>query len=319
MSGSKRSVLVLGGTGFIGGNLLRKLISSGFQTTAIGFADRGQPERLSLVDGLNVLPAASSKQADMRACLSGHRFNFIINLTSGGVHPADRTPANLEESNSAFLVRLLEAVSDLPPELVIHAGSWSEYAQRIDKVPVNENHRLQYGSDYGGAKSIAERDGSACAARLGIAFVTLRLFHIYGPGEPEHRLMPYLISNMSAGHAADLTPGDQVRDFLFVDDMCDAFITILSLKNSVAEGAYNLCSAIPVSVRKVTETLADTLGFSHDMLRFGALPARPDEAAWVVGDNKKFEKATGWQPRHTLEEGINKTVSALLAKGNNHG
>ncbi len=203
MSGSKRSVLVLGGTGFIGGNLLRKLISSGFQTTAIGFADRGQPERLSLVDGLNVLPAASSKQADMRACLSGHRFNFIINLTSGGVHPADRTPANLEESNSAFLVRLLEAVSDLPPELVIHAGSWSEYAQRIDKVPVNENHRLQYGSDYGGAKSIGERGGKGCAARVGVSLWEPRVFHIFWPGGPEHRLGAYLMFKKSAGQGPD--------------------------------------------------------------------------------------------------------------------
>ena len=166
---------------------------------------------------------------------------------------------------------------------------------------------------------LRERNGLACAVGLGIPFVTLRLFHVYGPGEADHRLTPYLMSSLTAGCVADLSSGDQVRDFLFVDDVADAFIAALSSGRMIADSAYNVCSGIPVSVRHVSQMFCDTLGCSHDMLRFGALPARPDEAPWVVGDGTLFEKATGWRPEHTLEQGLRKTMSLSRTEGGSNG
>ncbi len=319
MSITDRSVLVVGGTGFIGRALLGRLNYHGFRTTALAFLDRGQAERLTDFAGLNVLPAASSELTDLIASLSDQRFDYIINLSSGGVRPEDRSPAALEESNSVFLVRLLEAVAACAPRLFVHAGSWSEYAPPQDRSPILEGHPLQFGTGYGGAKSIAERNGLACAVGLGIPFVTLRLFHVYGPGEADHRLTPYLMSSLTAGCVADLSSGDQVRDFLFVDDVADAFIAALSSGRMIADSAYNVCSGIPVSVRHVSQMFCDTLGCSHDMLRFGALPARPDEAPWVVGDGTLFEKATGWRPEHTLEQGLRKTMSLSRTEGGSNG
>ena len=319
MSNSDLSVLVVGGTGFIGRSVIRKLLAGGFQTTALALAGRGQADRLSSVAGLNVLAVPSASPADLGDGLAGRRFDYIVNLASAGVDPADRTAEALEDGNSVFLTRLLEAVSAHPPTLFIHAGSWSEYAPPIDQTPISEDHRLDHDAGYGGAKANAERDGSACAAGLGIAFVTLRLFHIYGPGEPEHRLTPYLLSTLASGQIAELSPGDQVRDFVFIDDAAEAFIAALNAGQRLAGGAYNVCSATPVSVRHVVETLADILGRPHDTLHFGALPPRPDEAAWVVGDNGNFEKATGWRPGHNLEQGLKKTVTAARAGDNGHG
>lgn len=318
MSNSDRSALVVGGTGFIGNNLLRQLVNNGFQTTAIAFDDRRQAERLAPVAGLNILSAVSSNPMDLDEAVSDQRFDYIINLASGGVGPEDRAAKTLEQGNLVFLTRLLEVFQVNPPKLFIHAGSWSQYAWPDNKTPISENHSQQYGAGYGGAKSIAERDGSACAARLGIAFVTLRLFHVYGPGEPEHRLTPYLISRMAAGNDAELSPGGQVRDFVFIDDVVDAFIAAMCSDQLVAGSAYNVCSAEPVSVRHVVETLAEIFDYPYDMLHFGALPARSDEAPWVVGDNALFEKATGWRPRHTLEEGIRKTVLISRTGDNIH-
>ncbi len=319
MSNRECSVLVAGGTGFIGGALLRKLTANGFQTTALAFADRHQAERLPALAGLAVLSVPSAGPDDLRDGLSGRSFDYVINLVSGGVRPGDRGPANLREGNLVFLTRLLEAVAAAPPKLFLHAGSWSEYAPPDNQTPIPESHPLQFGAGYGGAKSLAERDGSSRAAGLGIPFATLRLFHVYGPGEPEHRLTPYLISSMAAGREADLSPGDQVRDFVYVDDVADAFIAALSCNSPVAGGAYNLCSGIPVTVRRVVETLAGILEFPDEKLRFGALPPRPDEPAWVVGDKARFEKATGWRPNHTLAEGLEKTVTAFLAGDNDDG
>ena len=318
MSNADRSVLVVGGTGFIGRRLLFRLVAEGFQTTAIAFSDRGQAKRLPDIAGLTVLSTESFGSAYLISSLSAQRFNYIINLTAGGVRPEDRNPESLKESNAVFLIRLLEAAVASPPKLFIHTGSWSEYAPPENKTPIPESHPLQYGVGYGGAKAMAERDGSACATRLGIPFVTLRLFHTYGPGEPGHRLTPYLMSSMAAAQVAELSRGDQVRDFLFVDDVVDAFIATLCSDQLDAGSAYNVCSGVAVSVRKVVETLASVLDFPHDKLHFGALPARPEEAPWVVGDNTLFEKATGWRPRHTLEEGIRKTVLISRTGDNIH-
>lgn len=311
-------MLVVGGTGFIGRRLIFRLVAEGIQTTAIAFSDRGQAGRLPDLAGLTVLHTASFELADLISSLSAQRFNYIINLTAGGVRPEDRDCRSLKESNTVFLIRLLEAVVASPPQLFIHTGSWSEYAPQENKTPIPESHPLQYGVGYGGAKAMAERDGSACANRLGIPFVTLRLFHTYGPGEPEHRLTPYLISNMATGQVAKLSQGDQVRDFLFVDDVVDAFIATICSDQLAPDRAYNVCSGIAVSIRHVVETLANVFDVPHDKLHFGALPERPEEASWVVGDNTLFEKATGWRPRHTLEEGIRKTVLISRTGDNIH-
>jgi nucleoside-diphosphate-sugar epimerase len=114
---------------------------------------------------------------------------------------------------------------------------------------------------------------------------------------------------LQEGVPARLTGGEQVRDLLYVDDVADALITMgtaAAWPNSV----YNVCSGKAVSIREVGETAARVIGGPADLLRFGALPYRPDEEMWIVGDNARLTRDFGWAPQTSLEQGLVRLADA---------
>ena len=128
-----------------------------------------------------------------------------------------------------------------------------------------------------------------------------------------------MIKRLDKGQPAELTSGRQVRDFLHVEDVAGAYVAALRCENLQPFQAYNLCSGLAVSVQQVAETLADAMERPRDLLRFGALPDRADESVWVVGDNARFEVATGWRPRLDLDGGVRQSVARIRAGGSGNG
>jgi UDP-glucose 4-epimerase len=78
--------------------------------------------------------------------------------------------------------------------------------------------------------------------------------------------------------------GAQVRDFTYIDDILEALVCAASAER-LRFPVYNVCSSVPVTVQLAAETIADTLGAARELLHFGALPYRPDDDSWLVGDN----------------------------------
>jgi nucleoside-diphosphate-sugar epimerase len=146
-----------------------------------------------------------------------------------------------------------------------------------------------------------------------VPFVSLRLFGCFGPGEAAHRLAPYVIGKLAAGEPVDLTPGDQVRDFLHVDDVIDALWSSAVAPGPLAGEVFNVCSGQATSVRTLVRMLAEVMRQPEDLLLWGARPARSNEPVWIVGDPGAFHRATGWVPRLSLRRGIECTVRGVLA------
>jgi dTDP-6-deoxy-L-talose 4-dehydrogenase (NAD+) len=112
-----------------------------------------------------------------------------------------------------------------------------------------------------------------------VEFVWCRLFYLYGEGEAENRLVPYLRHCLSNGHPAELTRGDQIRDFM---DVSDAGRMIVDTALGSAQGPVNICSGIPVTVRQLAERIADEYG-RRDLLHFGVRPDNHVDPPCVVG------------------------------------
>lgn len=110
-------------------------------------------------------------------------------------------------------------------------------------------------------------------------FAWCRLFYLHGPGEDSRRLVPYLRSRLEAGLPAELTSGDQVRDFL---DVRDAGQMIADVALSDRQGAFNICSGTPVTIRELATQIAQQYN-RPDLLRFGARPDNLVDPPVVVG------------------------------------
>lgn len=132
---------------------------------------------------------------------------------------------------------------------------------------------------YAGAKAAAFMALSQCLPPQGVEFAWCRLFYLYGEGEDARRLVPYLRTQLTAGAPAELTSGNQVRDFL---DVREAGRMIVEAALSDEQGPVNICSGIPITVRQLAEQIADAYG-RRDLLKFGARPDNLVDPGCVVG------------------------------------
>ncbi|MEX1134725.1 MAG: NAD(P)-dependent oxidoreductase [Acidimicrobiia bacterium] len=306
MNEEPTSYLVTGATGFIGRHLVTRLANYGASVFCLVSNGRNQLDRLPKVQG--VTPVESGSKG-FRQTLGGANPDVVINLAAQGVDPSSRDPDSLINGNVGVLVELISGLSESSPRVILHAGSWSEYATTEEPGPITENRPIGPSSIYGAAKASAALFGNALARQAGIPFVTLRLFNVFGVGEPPRRLIPYLVEQLRLSAPADLSPGDQTRDLVYVDDVVDAFL--LASKTPLEPfTAYNVCSSRPTEVRWIAETVADIMEKPRTLLRFGALRHREDEPLSVVGDNTRFVAATGWHPQTTVEEGIRSMIVA---------
>ncbi len=309
---SFNSALVAGTTGFIGSALTRRLAEEGIKTYCLVREGRYNPADFETLRGVEVIKIRSSLKGSLDNALSGVKADVVFNLVSYGVNPKENDPEIMIETNLHFLSSLLLIVSQWPLRRFIHTGSCFEYGEPLNRKPIKEDHPLKPISLYGAAKVASVLYGNALAAKLSIPFVTLRLFGVYGKGERPHRLIPYIMSRIGGNETVDLTPGEQVRDILYIDDVVEAF-TATARKDAVEPlGIYNVCSGIPVTVREVGETVARVMDKPSTLLHWGERTYSIDDPMWIVGDGAKFEEATGWKPKVSLLEGIKRMTHEYI-------
>jgi nucleoside-diphosphate-sugar epimerase len=132
---------------------------------------------------------------------------------------------------------------------------------------------------YAGAKVASYFALSQWLPSHSIEFVWCRLFYLFGQGEDARRLVPYLRAKLAAGELAELTSGNQIRDFI---DVAEAGHLIASAALGTAVGPINICSGIPITVKQLAENIADEYG-RRDLLKFGARPDNLIDPPCVVG------------------------------------
>lgn len=301
------SALITGASGFIGSALLHRLVSEGVEVVYLA-----RPASRLLLDAAVARKARRIEithldAAALAAALKGVTIEIVFHLAAYGVRPEDRDPLEMCKVNITGTAAVLSAVHEWPLKSFVSLGSCSEYSPAVPPALIREDHPLTMTGLYGAAKAAGGLYGAAMARQLGIPFLWLRLFSVYGPGEPAYRLTPYLIERLVHDMCVDLTPGEQVRDYLYIDDVVTALMIAASQPGLT--GSLNLCSGTPVTVRTMADTVRRTLRKPPALLTFGARPYRLDEAMWMVGDNSALCRATGWQPKITLEEGLKRMVA----------
>ena len=312
---TEAAILVTGVTGFIGSALARRLLADGHRVAGLIRRSSTHRARLAGCPGLDIAEVDDFSPAELDRILGTRRIGTICHLASYGVAAGEADTAQLIAGNVALTANLVEAASRHSVRRFIQTGSCFEYAVASDARPLSEDSPIRPWSVYGAAKSTSVHFARTLAAKLDLPLVTLRLFGVYGPGEQPQRLVPYLLNRLELREAAELTPGFQVRDFLYIDDAVDAYRAALAGADGLFDGrALNVCTGVPTSIRELGATAAELLNAPAELLRWGALPGRPEEPERIVGDPGAFRVAAGWAPRFDLREGLRATIEAR-----NHG
>lgn len=310
------SALVTGATGFIGSALTRRLAEEGIKVFCL-VRQQSNLERLKTLSGrVEIIKVPSFRSSELEKALTGTTADVVFNLASSGVSQENPDPEALIEGNVNLVSNLLVAVRKWQLKQFVHTGSCSEYGLPVRREQLTEQDPLRPVSLYGAAKAASVLYGSALSARFKVPFVTLRLFGVYGVGEGPNRLIPYIIDHLLRDEPVDVTPGEQVRDFLYIDDAVEAFMKAGDRGRPWEyPGVYNVCLGMPVRVRDVGEAVARGMDKPVELLQWGKRPYRADEPMWMVGDNRRFVETTGWRPKVSLSEGIARMINTAVKHG----
>ena len=297
----KKKILVTGATGFIGKNLVESLKEK-FEVYAL-ILDEKEKNVIPQIDYI-LWKTFFDRENEIKT-LDGKKLgkiDTVIHLASYGVNPKDNDIDKMIESNINLTKDLILNLERVSCKNIIFTGSGFEYGDK-GKVKLKEDMELNPFSLYGATKVSAFLIGKKLCESLGINYINLRLFNIFGEYEGSNRLIPQIINNYLEGKELNFTAGNQVRDYLYIKDIIEVYEMILE-KNIYNNETYNVCSSEEVTIKEFITKVADTIGINKDFLNFGAIPSRKEEALYIVGDNSKLKRDFNWNRKYSYEFGI---------------
>jgi nucleoside-diphosphate-sugar epimerase len=307
-----RRVVVTGAAGFLGAAVVRRLVAEGHDvllwtrptSDAWRLADLPRLPHLSL-DVAGVLTDAG--RATATAALAEFRPDALVHAAWEGVRGARREkPAQVE--NVAQAVEVLQLAAASGARRFVGLGSQAEYGPSADAL--SEESAARPTSAYGAAKLECGRRCLAEAARLGVSAAWVRVFSVYGPGQREGALVPDLARALREGRSLALGSGETPWDYLYEDDAADA-LARLACRDDLC-GIFNLASGTAVPIGIVMHRVAALVDTQH-VLTLGTRVRAPRDPEALRADVSRLREALGWRPTTTLDEGLARTVAAVLA------
>lgn len=295
-----RRVLVTGASGLIGRHALLALRKRGFEVHAVARRPQRAVETGLVWHAADLLHPGVA--ADLATAVGAEALLHLAWCTEHGEYW--NSPANLEWRRASL--KLVEAFSAAGGRRAVVAGSCAEYDWGLGHERLSEALTpLTPSTPYGAAKDELRQELETMSAEAGLSLAWGRAFFTFGEGEDPRRLVPAVARALLAGKPACTSHGRHLRDLLASEDVGDAFAALL---DGTVEGAVNLGSGNGLALHVLTELVAEAVG-RPDLLRVGALEARPGEPERLVADPRRLSYEVGWEPRIPLPDAVCRTVA----------
>ena len=297
----KARVFITGGTGFVGANLVRRLVRDGHEVhllvrpgyqpwRVVGLEKQVQLHEVFLADSTSV----DRVVADIRP-------QWVFHLAVSGAYSWQKDLDEMVQTNIQGTINLVRAALKVGVEVFVNTGSSSEYG--LKSSPPTEESLLEPNSDYAVTKASATLFCQFTAKQDKVRIPTLRLYSAYGPFEDPNRLFPNLVTHGLKGVFPPLVSPDVARDFVYVDDVVDAFIRVAEHTTGDYGPIYNVGTGVQVTLREIVDTAQRCLSIPGEPV-WSTMAARSwDTKSWVA-DSRRIKNELGWRPSYGLEEGF---------------
>lgn len=298
-------VLVTGGAGFIGSNLVRKLLERNYDVTVLDNMSIGLRDNLPRSDKVKLLKGDVRNFEQVMSAVRGHQ--YVMHLAAQAFIPLSyELPLQVSETNAIGSINVFKACLNHDIERLVHVSSSEVYGS--DKYsPMDEQHPLCPQNTYAVAKAAADMWAQTFYLEHKLPVVILRPFNTFGPRENLPYFIPEMIRQSLKEPVIHVGNLETSRDFTYVEETVQAMIDALETKNIEGEiinlgtcGTHKMKDILTL-IQK--ETNAERKEVVSDKSRL-----RPKDVEILITDNAKAKRVLGWAPKITFEEGIRKTI-----------
>lgn len=301
-----KRVLITGATGFIGRHLVSRFSDTGAQIFAATSPSHGPGPRPA--EGKPTVQRLAFDIRDavaVQTSLDEAAPDVVFHLAAVGVTDPNVDPMLALMVNGSGVINLLEGLRGRGVERAVLVGTCYEYGASTTDGGLDPQDA------YSASKVAAWAFGHMYWRAYGLPVTTVRPFQVYGPGQSERTLIPSAVRTALAGEDFPMTPGKQVRDFVFVDDVVEGMMA--AALSETAEGkSLDLGTGRGITVLHVVERIW-RLTKARGRIRAGALSYRTGAAMNLVADADQTCRETGWRARTSLEEGLRATIHQLMS------
>ena len=309
-----RTVFITGATGFLGANLAKHLVEKEAKVICLQ-RDTVNPnalEILNLQDKVTVIQGAVQDFSLMSRILNEYEINAVFHLAAQAlVGVANRSPLSTFESNIRGTYCLLEACrQNETVERIIVASSDKAYGSHKN-LPYDENFPLQGLFPYDVSKTCTDFISQSFAHTYQLPVSIMRSANIYGSADLNlSRIIPGTIYSILQNERPIIrSDGTPVREFIYVDDVVDAYLLLAEKIEEIKGEAFNIGSGEPVNMLDLVKTMLRVMGKEKDLppiIKLKTKIEREIDAQYLSSD--KIFKRFGWKAKFSLEKGLAETI-----------
>lgn len=309
-----KRVLVTGADGFIGSHLTERLVRDGYRVRAFcyynsfnswGWLDHADPD---ILKDIEIVTGDIRDSSGVRNAMKD--IEVVYHLAALIAIPFSyNSPDSYIDTNVKGTLNIVQAARDFHTERVL-VTSTSEVYGTAKYVPIDETHPRQPQSPYSASKIGADCIAESFYRSFNLPVTIVRPFNTYGPRQSARAIIPTIITQLLSG-ATKIQLGDTTptRDLLFVEDTVDAFLKIGECQDLIGQDC-NIATSKEITIAALAEELIRQLNPAAE-IAVDENRARPanSEVFRLLGSSSKLRNITGWQPTHTLEAGLAKTIA----------
>ena len=298
-------ILIIGGTGFIGFNLLKKLKNLRFSITSISLS---YPKKNNLISGVNYIKLDITNKNEIKK-ING---NFDIVVNAGGYGGLD---GNFRDTNKMYQnqIKGLKNVASFflkkKIKKFIQVGSSLEYGS-VSGIQTEKSYPKNPITIYGKSKLYSTNYLKFLNKVYNFPVVVLRLYQVYGPNQKNNRLIPYIIESIIKNKKIFTTRGDQIRDFCYIDDVTEAIIKCFNSKKSIGE-IINIGYGRGYQIKDILKKIFKFFPKYKVKRKVKINLSSKKQVKKLVPSIKKAKKILRWSPKISFNEGIKKTINSF--------
>lgn len=296
-------ILVLGGSGFVGGYLFKRLLD--YRSDVFGTASRLPAWRLDGIPREKICVTDLLVDTNLDELLTTIKPRTILNCIAYGGYSFESDPQLIYQTNFNFTCRLLERLAKQSIACYVHSGSSSEYGDNAT-APAEEGLTAP-NSDYAVSKVASANLLYFYGKKRNVPCANLRLYSVFGPLEDSSRLIPNVIRCGLEGKYPPLVDPNISRDFIYVEDTIEAFVDVaLNLQPQDYGESFNIGTGQKTTIRDVANVERELFNLAEEPTF--TMPNRKWDVPDWFANIDKIRDRIGWRPRTSFKDGMHKTI-----------